>query len=189
MLYDSYIELQSFFERGGGVLVAIFVVTIVMWMLILSKVFYLWFFYPVLHREIVGAWEAREDKSSWFAHQVRRAKIAQAKSALNRTLGLIRTLIAVCPFLGLFGTVTGMVLVFDVMALTGTSDARGMASGISRATLPTMAGLVAAISGLYFSSRLERQARKRSEELADEMLIHTGPDRTLGTHRPPPHVI
>ena len=189
MFYDSYIELQSFFDRGGGVLVTIFIVTILMWMLILSKYFYLWFSFPTLRRQVVRSWEAREDKSSWYAHQVRKAKISQVESALKRTLGLIRTLIAICPFLGILGTVTGMVLVFDVMALTGTSDARGMASGISRATLPTMAGLVAAISGLYFSSRLERQARKRSEQLADELLIHQGADRTSGMHRPPPHVI
>ena len=175
MVYDLYIQLQSFFDRGGGVLITIFGVTILMWKLILMKYLYLWFFFPAVKKQTINDWEAREDKSTWFAHQIRRAKIAQVQQGLNRTLGLIKTLIAICPFLGILGTVTGMVLVFDVMALTGTSDARGMASGISRATLPTMAGLVAAISGLYFSSRLERQAQKKTEQTADEMLIHEAP--------------
>ncbi len=172
MLYDFYITLQGFFDRGGWVLMAIFVVTILIWTLIAMKYMYLLFVFPGVKKDVTTQWEDREDKSSWHAHQIRRAKIAQIQAGLGRTLGLIKTLIAICPFLGIMGTVTGMVIVFDVMALTGTSDARGMASGISRATLPTMAGLVAAISGLYFSNRLERQARKKTEQTADEMIIH-----------------
>ena len=39
-----------------------------------------------------------------------------------------------------------MVEVFDVMAVTGSGNARAMAAGISKATLPTMAGLVVALS-------------------------------------------
>ncbi len=60
-------------------------------------------------------------------------------------------LVAICPMLGLLGTVTGMISVFDVMATQGSSQPRLMASGISLATLPTMAGMVAALARDVYS--------------------------------------
>ena len=76
-------------------------------------------------------------------------------SSLNRqsatsTLGLIKALVALCPLLGLLGTVTGMIEVFDVMAISGSGNARAMAAGVSQATVSTMAGMVSALSGLTF---------------------------------------
>jgi biopolymer transport protein ExbB len=72
---------------------------------------------------------------------------------------------------GLLGTVTGMIEVFDVMASTGSGNARGMAAGVSKATLPTMAGMVAALSGMLFSIQLERFARDESERVADSLEV------------------
>ena len=66
---------------------------------------------------------------------------------------------------------TGMIQVFDVLAATGTGNARAMASGIAQATLPTMAGLVVALSGLYFRSRFQRLADRSKQELADKLPI------------------
>ncbi|MFP4518588.1 MAG: MotA/TolQ/ExbB proton channel family protein, partial [Oceanicaulis sp.] len=68
-------------------------------------------------------------------------------------------------------TVTGMVAVFDVMAISGSSDARAMSSGVARATIPTMAGMVAALSGLLFSNQIERMAKRRVHELSDELEV------------------
>lgn len=76
------------------------------------------------------------------------------------------------PLLGLLGTVTGMIQVFNVMAVAGTSNARLMAAGVSAATIPTMAGLVAALSGLYFASSLQRRAKDKIQILEDSLLIH-----------------
>jgi biopolymer transport protein ExbB len=84
---------------------------------------------------------------------------------------MIQTLVAICPLLGLLGTVTGMIEVFDVMASAGNSNPRAMASGVSKATIPTMSGLLAALSGLYFSVQLKRFAQKETDELS-ESLIH-----------------
>ena len=52
------------------------------------------------------------------------------------------------PSIWFNGTVTGMIEVFQVMAFTGGGDARSMAGGVSKATLPTMAGMVSALSGV-----------------------------------------
>ena len=79
---------------------------------------------------------------------------------------LIKTLITLCPLLGLLGTVTGMIAVFEVMAQVGTGNARLMASGISMATIPTMAGMVGALSGIFICRVLENQVNQKKQELS-----------------------
>jgi choline dehydrogenase-like flavoprotein len=75
--------------------------------------------------------------------------------------------------LGLLGTVTGMIQVFDVLALEGNNHPRAMANGISMATIPTMAGMVVALFGLFFSSRLQQRAGAERQRAA-EMLRNAG---------------
>ena len=70
-----------------------------------------------------------------------------------------------------------MIKVFDVMAVLGTSDARAMAAGVSMATIPTMAGLVVALSGLFFSVRLRQHIEPGRLEAA-ELLRDSGGERT-----------
>ena len=89
-------------------------------------------------------------------------------------LALLKALVVLCPLLGLLGTVTGMIQVFDVVAMTGTGNARALASGISRATVPTMAGMVVAIPGLYFSFQLQQLARRKADQLADLLRTANG---------------
>ena len=105
--------------------------------------------------------------------QIRKVLISDLTTKLYWGLGLIGTLVALCPMLGLLGTVTGMIEVFDVMA-AGSGNTRGMAAGVSKATLPTMAGMVAAISGMLFHIQLERFADDASEHLADQLDIEAG---------------
>ena len=64
-----------------------------------------------------------------------------------------------------------MVEGFDVMAITGSGNARAMAAGISKATLPTMAGLVTAVAGIAFSAVLERRADRAVSELEDKLIL------------------
>jgi len=84
-------------------------------------------------------------------------------------LPMIKTLVSLCPLLGLLGTVTGMIQVFDVMAVSGTSNARSMAAGVSMATVPTMAGMVAALSGVFASTWLNRKSARELEILRESM--------------------
>ena len=64
-----------------------------------------------------------------------------------------------------------MVFVFDVMAVTGSSNARLMAAGITRATIPTMAGLVASLSGLIFINGFEQSVKKATADLSDQLTF------------------
>ena len=98
--------------------------------------------------KLANQWNSRKDKTSWYALQVREKLISQAKFEINKNLSMIQTCIMLAPLFGLLGTVTGMIEVFQVMAFNGGGDARSMAGGVSKATLPTMAGMVSALSGV-----------------------------------------
>lgn len=163
--------LSEFLAQGGPVLVLIMIVTFFMWGLILERVMY----WTTAHRSVEArvrrAWAARSDHDSWYAHAVRERLISEAKQEASQFNNIIRALVAVTPLLGLLGTVTGMVFVFDVMAVTGSSNARLMAAGITRATIPTMAGLVASLSGLIFINGFENSVVKSSSKLGDELTF------------------
>ena len=62
-------------------------------------------------------------------------------------------------------------LVFDVMAAAGMGNPRLMADGVAKATVPTMAGMVGALSGVFAIYWLEWQSRWRVEDLADHLDI------------------
>src|SRR5690606_7348875 len=110
----------------------------------------------------IQAWEGRTERKSWAARQIREKLLSEASLQINQYLPMIKALVALCPLLGLLGTVTGMVEVFNVMAVTGGSDAKSMAGGVSRATIPTMAGMVAALSGIFASTYVTRVAQRES---------------------------
>jgi biopolymer transport protein ExbB len=98
--------------------------------------------------------------------------ISQARMQINQYLPMIKTLVALCPLLGLLGTVWGMIEVFNIMAVTGGGDAKSMAGGVQQATIPTMAGMVAALSGVYFGTWLEHKAGTETEALGDLLQAH-----------------
>jgi biopolymer transport protein ExbB len=168
-MLEPWYAVEAFVERGGDVIWAIAFALLVMWSLIFERVLYLRRMHPEEVARIERTWRARRERSSWHAHQVRRQLISEAGARLSRGLGTIQTLVALCTLLGLLGTVTGMITVFDTMAATGSSSARLMADGVSKATLPTMAGMVASLSGLFFSVWLQNRAQAETERLADHL--------------------
>ena len=163
--------IREFLETGGVVLEYIGVLIFVMWMLILERIFYLKFSYKSYRKSLISSWTSRTDRNSWNAEQIRIAMISRAKISLNQSLPTIQALVALCPLLGLLGTVTGMIEVFDVMAISGSGNARSMASGVSKATIPTMAGMVGALSGVFASTWLKRTAKTEAELLGDKLLL------------------
>ena len=159
--------LLDFMAQGGSVLWFILALSILLWSLILER---LWFFkreLPALNQQLAQQWSARAEHHSWHARKIRDAMLSQQKQAIEQFLPAIAILIAVCPLLGLLGTVKGMISVFDVLAITGTGNARAMANGISQATIPTMAGLVVALTGLYFRTRFKRLSQRGLHQLAE----------------------
>lgn len=166
--------LQQFLEAGGSVLLVIMFAAFILWSLILERLAYWQFAHPAIERAAVHEWGRRDDKSSWYAHVIREQLISEVRQKAETNVDLIKTVLAIAPLLGLLGTVTGMVEVFDVMAITGSSNARLMSGGVSRATIPTMSGMVVALSGLFFSYELDRRAKQKVQQLSDHLEIHTG---------------
>lgn len=169
-LLEAYRAIQVFLETGGDVLFAIMLVTFVLWALILERLIYNTFQHRHVFNDAVTRWEACRDKKSWYGHQYRNLLISEAKQKIEQNIAFIKTMVAIAPLLGLLGTVTGMVAVFDAMAVLGTGNPRAMASGVSQATIPTMSGMVVAISGLYFSYMLRRRADREVERLSDTLV-------------------
>lgn len=165
------IALRSFFETGGPVLYYILLATTVMWTFIIERFWYFRAVLPGRKRTVFQQWEGRVDQTSWGAQRIREMLISEVSIESRQFMPIIKTIMALLPLLGLFGTVFGMIKVFEVMAFHGTGNARLMAGGVSQATIPTMAGLVAALSGLYVSVVLERRAAREVESLED-MLVH-----------------
>jgi biopolymer transport protein ExbB len=163
--------LRQFLEMGGNVLVVIMAATFILWAMIVERYWYFWGAHRGVAKHALSEWGTRSDHKSWQAHKIRDHLLSDVRINTEQNLGGIRAMVAVAPLLGLLGTVTGMVEVFDVMAFTGSSNARAMASGVSKATIPTMAGMVASLSGLFFSAALERRARREVQEVADKMVI------------------
>ncbi len=170
--YLPFLEtIRDFIELGGPVLRVIGLVTLFMWMLIIERLVYMRTGHKKLVRKAHNIWDLRTDYSSWQAHQIRNRIISQVSANAERNLALIKTCVALCPLLGLLGTVTGMIEVFEVMAISGSGNPRSMASGVSKATVPTMAGMVAALSGVAMTAYLDTKARREREFIADELII------------------
>jgi biopolymer transport protein ExbB len=165
-------DIANFLHVGGDVLWVILGVAICLWCLIIERLLFFKQNYPALRAAWIAQWEQRADKHSAHALFIRRAIISAALIDMNRGVAMIKMLIGICPLLGLLGTVTGMINVFDVMAVTGTGNARAMAAGVSSATIPTMAGMVIAIAGLYFSKLIEERVSDESHHLADLLKYH-----------------
>ncbi|WP_394250228.1 MotA/TolQ/ExbB proton channel family protein [Vibrio profundi] len=151
------LSLSQFMEQGGFVLWWLAAVVVVYWFLVVERVLYIAFYFPKLRAGWIEQWRRRSEHSSWHARAIREGWLGQANMALNQNLNFIKLLVAICPMLGLLGTVTGMISVFDVMANQGSSNPKLMASGISLATLPTMAGMVAALAGMFVHARLAKK--------------------------------
>jgi biopolymer transport protein ExbB len=168
---EVYSAVRDFVETGGDVLLLIALVTFGMWLLILERYWFFSLVHPKAAERVQNEWEARQDHKSWSAHKIRLLLLTDVDIELQRGLQIIKSLVALCPMLGLLGTVTGMIEVFDVMAIAGSGNVRGMAGGISKATLPTMAGMVAALSGLIFSVQLERRAKREGQRMSDRLTL------------------
>ena len=170
-LADSFEAIRDFMELGGPVLRWIALTIFLMWVLIVERLMYFRSTMKSMAEDIRDNWENRNERRSWHAHQIREMMISRFSMATNKGISMIQTLVALCPLLGLLGTVTGMISVFQVMAASGSGNVRAMAAGVSQATVPTMAGMVGALSGVLLVTLLTRRAAREVEFLEDSLTM------------------
>jgi len=159
--------LEQFLHQGGLALYLIALCSFVLWALVFERILYLFFYSSDIGRGHNATWQNFRDHV--HAADIRNAIKSEYQQQLSATFPMIQTLVRITPLLGLFGTVFGMIELFEVVARQGTGDARAMASGISRITLPTMSGMAVAIVGLFFSRLIESMVKKRINLLSLEL--------------------
>ena len=162
--------MSDLVAQGGPWVIWIFLCGFVMWALVIERWWYFSRVLPQQTREALEAWQARDDRRSWCARQIRLMTISRLNNAMSANLPLLRVLVPLSPLLGLIGTVSGMLAVFDSMALRGAADARAMASGVSEAMICTLTGLAVSISGLYPVYYFGARTRVETELIADELV-------------------
>ncbi len=127
---------------------------------------------PLLgHRELAGPVITSTERA------IEREQILLAAD-LKKGLGVLATIGATAPFVGLLGTVIGIVNSFTGIAATGGGGLEAVSAGIAEALIATAIGLLAAIPAVwlynYFTGRLERlfsELAYAGRELVDWMLL------------------
>ncbi|MBU2712931.1 MotA/TolQ/ExbB proton channel family protein [Zooshikella harenae] len=168
-------HISVFLQQGGWVLWLIASVCLVLWVLILERLLY---FFGQRRQDAqsflaLGAAFRQQNPSleepaynrlwQWYKAHL----LNQYQQLLEQGQRYIKLLVVICPLLGLLGTVTGMIQVFEALMVAG--NMRAMANGVASATMPTMAGMVVALSGIYFRALIQQRTRIYLHELADQL--------------------
>ena len=85
-------------------------------------------------------------------------QILKERPKIEAWVNIVKIIAAVAPLMGLLGTVTGMIVVFQGITLFGAGDVQGMAGGISQALVTTVLGLVVAIPTVLMHTLLNSRA-------------------------------
>ena len=100
-------------------------------------------------------------------------------NALERNLAIIGTIAVIAPFVGLFGTVLGIIKAFQDIALKGNSTPAVVAAGVSEALITTATGLIIAVIAVvffnYFKSRIKNYNQEMivaANQLAEMLHFH-----------------
>ncbi len=173
MVWANYVEgLSALFEQGGMTLWAILFASFLLWLLIVERYYAHLLELPKIRERLFSEWQERRAMGAYQSFTRIQALVDDLRAEASRNLPALNALTTILPLLGLLGTVSGMIKVFDVITVFGTGNTRGMASGISEALVTTMAGLFTALSGLYFVSDLETRtehlARRFEADLVEE---------------------
>jgi len=200
-------KVLSLIQDGGPVMYILVICSIVLWAVVLEK---LWFLHNFckniqllyeqagrllserklhearglghnLHPLIVAAYlaifeDGKKDKERYEARITRR--LSETQMGLKRFMWILGTIGASAPFIGLFGTVVGIIKSFESIAGSGKSGFSVVAAGLSEALIATAAGIFVAVIAVifynYFQNRLQTvifELKIRLEDLMDKLVI------------------
>ncbi|MGB6334221.1 MAG: MotA/TolQ/ExbB proton channel family protein [Thermoanaerobaculia bacterium] len=125
------------------------------------------------HEQAAGQEQVYRIKSLDALERTLRRAMTVEITQLSRGTGFLATTAAASPFIGLFGTVWGIMIAFREIAVTGSTSLVAVAPGIAEALINTALGLAAAIPALmaynYFSYRI-RQYRGEMSDFTLEFI-------------------
>ena len=198
-------EFFSLIREGGFIMVPLLIASLLIWAVAIEKIIFLNHFkkqYIQLHEKAVQlislknfneakglchnahpfigapyliAFQKREIlQEEWEGRLMRR--FTETQLGLKRFLWILGTIASSAPFIGLFGTVVGIIKSFEDIARTGQSGFAVVAAGLSEALIATAAGILVAVMAVifynYFQSRLSAlnlEFRNSVADLADEI--------------------
>jgi biopolymer transport protein ExbB len=106
-------------------------------------------------------------KDQEFLEEALERKAVEETSALEEKLGALGTIGSVAPYIGLFGTVLGIIHAFDALAKSGQDAGAGLVSaGIAQALVATAAGLAVAVPAVVFYNSFARRLGNLDTKLA-----------------------
>jgi biopolymer transport protein ExbB len=170
-LLRPWTAITELIEGGGPYVFWIFLNGVLLWALCFER---WWYFHRVMPKqaeEMLATWNARSDHVSWCARQIRLAMVSRLNSSMQANMPVLKVMVPLAPLLGLIGTVSGMLEVFDSMAIRGSADARTMADGVSHAMICTMTGLAVSISGLYPLYSFQKRAKDETDLFQDRLTF------------------
>jgi biopolymer transport protein ExbB len=188
---DIILDAFDYFLPGGTVMVPIVLTSLIMWALIIEKLFcfrklkqdidikeavdilrhkYSKKLPKGLRARIVKNFLNERTSKSELDKSILKLCAMRERPFIRRNLAIITVFAAIAPLLGLLGTVNGMMTTFDVISVFGTGNAKAMAGGISEALITTQSGLFVAIPGIFMSAFLTRHA-DRFESRLDELIM------------------
>jgi biopolymer transport protein ExbB len=86
--------------------------------------------------------------------------VLKERPEIESGLNLLKVISMVAPLMGLLGTVTGMIITFQMITLFGAGDPKAMAGGISQALITTVLGLVVAIPTVLMHTLVNGKAQR-----------------------------
>ncbi len=86
-------------------------------------------------------------------------------NTLERNLGVIGTIAVIAPFVGLFGTVLGVMRTFNDIALKGNSTPAVVSAGVAEALITTAAGLFVAVTAVVFFNYFKTRIKAYNQEM------------------------
>src|SRR5690349_18562243 len=91
---------------GGPFVLSIFSAGVLMWALILERYYFFWRILPKQVATVQADWQARRDRTSWCARQIRTAMISRLNGSMTTGFPVMQVLVPMSPLLGLIGTVS-----------------------------------------------------------------------------------
>lgn len=187
-------KLLDLFMQGGFIMYPLLIFSILAWSIGMYKIHFLWLFskeyrrlYTQVHQGIssgqtqnVGAIIAPASPIMSKPFEVAAAEnhlskdelnqrlwrsLAETNSELKASLWILGSISASAPFIGLFGTVLGIMESFKAIGSSGKSGFSIVAAGISESLVATAAGIIVAVVALLFYNYLQTRANNISQDL------------------------
>ncbi len=131
--------------------------------------------FPNVEGRVAVAGLEHFSKGAASVEEAMSARIIRERKHLGKKLIILSTLGNNAPFIGLFGTVLGIIKAFNDLAVSGSSGVSVVMAGISSALIATAFGIAVAVPAViannYFRNRLN-EVRSNAEEVSKMLLLY-----------------